>query len=158
MSATGSDVVDATLEAANVMLDVASRSMSECKGPVTSSQLRVLMFLAQGEPQHLSAVANELGVHPSNATRACEKLVRSGLVTRSNDPGDRRYVRLEPTGAGRALVDGVLDSRRRALTEVLRPLSAAQQRRIGEAFAAFVTAAGSVMASGGGRAAVPNAI
>lgn len=149
MSATGSDVVDATLEAADVMLDVASRSMGELQGRVTSSQLRVLMFLAHGEPQHLSAVAAELGVHPSNATRTCEKLVRLGLLARSENPDDRRYVRLEPTAAGRALVEGVLACRRRALSEVLRPLSDAQQRRIADAFAAFVQAAAAATMNGG---------
>lgn len=143
MPPTDVDVVDATLEAANVMLGVATRSIVEVEGQVTMPQLRVLMLLAADGPQNLSAVAAELAVHPSNATRTCEKLVRSGLLTRTDDPDDRRYVRLALTAAGEGLVGRVLDSRRRAVAELLHPLPKAEQRRIAHAFTAFAAAAGS---------------
>jgi hypothetical protein len=43
----------------------------------TLPQLRVLVVIASRGPQNLAGVAQGLGVHSSNATRACDKLVEA---------------------------------------------------------------------------------
>ncbi|MGO4276974.1 hypothetical protein AB4Z22_45290, partial [Paenibacillus sp. TAF58] len=63
--ATADRAADAALSAANVMMRVAARSVSEVEDQVTTPQLRVLMMIAASGPQNLGAVAAELGVHPS---------------------------------------------------------------------------------------------
>ena len=61
-----------------------------------------------------------MGVHPSNATRACDRLVAAGLLDRRDNPADRRHLLLTLTDAGRELVDGVMDRRRVAIGQILQ--------------------------------------
>ena len=75
------EAIEAAMAAANVMLRVAARSVVEVEDRVTTPQLRVLMLIETEGPQSLTGVAAELEVHPSNATRTCDKLVRAGYIT-----------------------------------------------------------------------------
>ncbi|MGH1526183.1 MarR family winged helix-turn-helix transcriptional regulator [Leifsonia sp. L25] len=136
------DDVDAALQAADVMMRVAARSVSEVEDIVTSPQLRVLVMVATRGPQTLGGVAAELGVHASNATRTCEKLVRLGLVERTEDPDDRRFVRVTLTSEGRALVERVIGHRRSALAEVLAEMEPGERNAAAASFRAFANAAG----------------
>jgi len=47
-------------------------------------------MIASRGPLNLRSVADGLGVHPSNTTRTCDRLVATGLLTRRDDPADRR--------------------------------------------------------------------
>jgi DNA-binding MarR family transcriptional regulator len=134
--------VEAVMGAADVLLRVAARSVAEVEDTVTSTQLRVLVFIASQGPQNLGAVAAELGVHPSNATRTCERLVAAGLLVRRHDAADRRYVRLELAGRGEELVATVLDHRRQAIAAVVARMPAAARRALAGAMEAFAAAAG----------------
>lgn len=136
------DAVGAALAAANVMMRVAARSVVEVEDVVTTPQLRILMLISASGPQSISSVAAELNVHPSNATRPCEKLVQSGLIMRSPDPSDRRFVQLELTERGTALVDHVLSERRAAMAEVFARMSADERTNVAAAFESFALAAG----------------
>ncbi|WP_345761235.1 MarR family transcriptional regulator [Diaminobutyricibacter sp. McL0608] len=135
------DAVGAALAAANVMMRVAARSVVEVEDVVTTPQLRILMLISASGPQSISSVATELNVHPSNATRPCEKLVQSGLIMRSPDPTDRRFVQLELTERGTALVDHVLSERRAAMADVFARMSADEQADVAAAFESFAVAA-----------------
>jgi DNA-binding MarR family transcriptional regulator len=111
--------IDAVLRAANVLLRVVAQSVVEVEDIVTSPQLRVLVMIASRGPQNLGAVATELGVHPSNATRTCDRLVNAGLIVRREDPADRRYVVLSLAPEGASLVNTVLEHRRNAVAAVM---------------------------------------
>ncbi|MFD1213296.1 MarR family winged helix-turn-helix transcriptional regulator [Arthrobacter sp. GCM10027362] len=134
--------VEAVMGAANVLMGVAARSVAEVEDIVSSPQLRVLVLIDSRGPQNLGGVAAELGVHPSNATRTCERLVVAGLIKRRDDPADRRYVRLELTARGKELVATVLDHRRQAIAEVISRMPAGKRRALAEAMEAFAAAAG----------------
>lgn len=134
--------VDAALQAADVMMRVAARSVLEVEDIVSSPQLRVLVMIATRGPQTLGDVAVELGVHASNATRTCEKLVRAGLIVRAEDPADRRFVRVTLTDAGAGLVQRVISHRRSALAEVLAGMDPDERAGAVESFQAFARAAG----------------
>ncbi|MEO7018152.1 MAG: MarR family transcriptional regulator [Leifsonia sp.] len=134
--------IDAALAAANVMMRVAARSVLEVEDIVSTPQLRVLMLIAGAGPQTLGAVATELGVHPSNATRTCEKLVQAGLIVRSDHPADRRYLQLALTADGSALVEHVLDQRRSAMADVFSAMPEDDRRAVAGAFERFAAAAG----------------
>lgn len=111
--------IDAVLRAANVLLRVVAQSVVEVEDVVTSPQLRVLVLIATRGPQSPGAVATELRVHPSNATRICDRLVNAGLIARGGDPGDRRVRALSLTDQGSSLVNTVLDHRRQAVAAVM---------------------------------------
>jgi DNA-binding MarR family transcriptional regulator len=75
-------------------------------------------LVASRTAPNLGAVANGLGVHPSNATRAVDRLVSAGLLDRSDDPTDRRNLVLTLTAEGQGVVDRVMGLRRDAIAAI----------------------------------------
>lgn len=93
----------------------------------------------------VTAVARELGLDKSSASRAILALERRGLLRRAEDPKEHRAVRLEPTARGRSLhrrvVTGVVaeyrgllasisPARRRQLVETLERLAEVTRKRL----------------------------
>lgn len=148
-SSEPAEAVDAAIAAANVLMGVAARSVQRVEDEVNSLQLRVLMLIELDGPQSPGAIATELGVHPSNATRTCDKLVQADLISRAEDPQDRRFIRLELTRRGTALVEKVIADRREALAGILRELSAAQLDQVVLGLQIFAEAAGAEPARDG---------
>ncbi|GAA2759590.1 MarR family transcriptional regulator [Actinopolymorpha rutila] len=136
--------VDSVLQAARVWVAVVARSVAEVGDTVTLSQLRVLVMIATRGPVNLGAVARELQVHPSNATRICDRLVAARLLRRGEDPNDRRHLALTLTPKGRQLVDQMMRHRRAAVADVVARMPEAQRRRLAGALDAFASAAGEV--------------
>jgi DNA-binding MarR family transcriptional regulator len=81
--------VDSVMRAAQVLVAVIAQSAAEIEDVVTLPQFRVLVMAATRGALNLRAVAAGLGVHPSNATRVCDRLVAGGLLDRRDDPADR---------------------------------------------------------------------
>jgi DNA-binding MarR family transcriptional regulator len=104
-------------------------------------QLRVLI-LAGEAPQSATAVAADLGVHPSNATRTCDRLVAGGLLSRQQAEDDRRRVELTLTESGRRLVDQVMEHRRARVAAIMAGMSRTDRAALAEALTAFADAAG----------------
>lgn len=143
------ELTEAVMEAADVLLRVAARSVIEVEARVSTPQLRVLVFIARRGAQSAGAIAAELGVHASNATRISNRLTSAGLITRSRDPGDRRFIRLELTDEGRRLVSEVLGHRRASVARVVARISPARRASALEAFRTFAAAADEPGASDG---------
>ncbi|KRE92048.1 MarR family transcriptional regulator [Arthrobacter sp. Soil764] len=134
--------VEAVMAAADTLMRVVARSVAEVEDIVNTPQLRVLVLIHTHGPQNLGGVAAELGVHASNATRICDRLVAADLLQRREDPADRRYIRLELTREGRELVDTVLRHRRQAIAEVIARMPAGRRPALAAALEAFAAAAG----------------
>ncbi len=134
--------VEAVLWALRALVGIAAASIAEVDDVVTVPQLRVLVMLQTRGSMNLAAVAGALKVNPSNASRACDRLSKAGLVDRRDAPTDRRNVTLSLTEAGRQLVDKVMRHRRAAITRVLRKMPAQQRERLTEDLSAFAAAAG----------------
>lgn len=134
--------VEAVLAASRVLVGVAAQSLAEIEDAVSVPQLRAMMILTTRGPLHLTALAEDMGVHPSNATRACDRLVAAGLLDRRDNPADRRHLLLELTPAGRELIDGVVTRRRTAIEKILRRMPAGQRAQLGEALRQFADAGG----------------
>lgn len=140
---TGSDPqVEAVLRASQALVAIVARSFAETETPITLPQWRVLVILSGHGPLNPSAIAQWMGVHPSNTTRACDVLVRAGLVDRRENPEDRRRLLLTLTDQGEALVESLLDFRREAISTVLDKLPDAQRKHLAESMQAFADAAG----------------
>ena len=128
--------------AARALVGISARSLVDVDDVVTPPQLRVLVMIASRGPLNLGAVARGLGVHPSNATRACDRLVVAGLLDRRDDPADRRNLLLQLTEEGRTLVDQIMDRRRHAIAEVLARMPALQRTALIPVLVTFAEAAG----------------
>lgn len=139
--------VEAVLVAARVLVAVSAQSVALIEDVVTLPQFRVLVIVTSRGPLNLGAMAEALGVHPSNATRACDRLVAAGLLDRRDDPADRRNLVLELTAAGRALVEQVMDYRRTAVAEILARMPDRQRAALVPVLQSFAAAGGEVPAS-----------
>jgi len=136
------DDVRAAMLATRALVAISARSVAAVEEVVTLPQFRVLVMVASRTGLNLGAVARGLGVHPSNATRVCDRLVEAGLLDRQDDPADRRNLQLRLTDRGRALVDGVMDRRAQAIAEVLDRMPALQRAALIPVLTTFAEAAG----------------
>lgn len=138
------EVTDAVLLASRVLVAVAARSLADVSDDVTLPQYRALVVLASRGPQPLGALAEQLDVTPSTATRLCDRLVRKGLVDRRPSETSRREVEVSVTDAGRDIVDSVTRRRRREIGRILEAVPADRQMQLVEALHDFASAAGEV--------------
>jgi DNA-binding MarR family transcriptional regulator len=135
------DLAGAFVTASRALVAIAIRSIEAAPVSVTLAQHRVLVVLAAEGPQSIGALAQQLAVNPSNATRVCDRLQRLDLVRRSRSASDGRAVHVTITSTGRKLVDAVTEHRRREVAAVLRELSPPQVATIVEALTDFNRAA-----------------
>ena len=90
---------------------------------------------------NVSDVAAQLGVSNARASQMIERLVRQGLLERSEDPDDRRAKRITLTHAGEAQVQRVVRSRQQWLEELTSTLTEAQRAQISDALVLLTEAA-----------------
>jgi DNA-binding MarR family transcriptional regulator len=135
-------VTDALLSASRALVAVAARSIAAFADDVTLPQYRALVVLASRGPQNMGALATELAVHPSTATRLCDRLAARGLVERGPAPDSRREVLLTLTARGRRLVDDVTARRRAELAGIVARIPARARRATVDAMRHFADAAG----------------
>ncbi len=138
------ELVDAVLRASRALVAVAARSIAQVDDTVTLPQYRALVALTARGPQRVSDLAEELGVHPSSATRMCDRLVRTGFVDREVSAGSRREVEVTLTSAGRGLLDRVTAVRRREIGSIVHDVPAPLRSALVEGLQAFSDAAGEV--------------
>lgn len=134
--------VEAVLAASRVLIGVAARSLAAVEDTVTLTQVRALVIIASRGPLHLAALAEHMGVHPSNATRVCDRLVAAGLLDRRDNPTDRRHLLLTLTDTGRDLVSGVMHRRRAAIEQILHRMQSDDRIQLATVLTRFATAGG----------------
>lgn len=128
--------------AAQALVGVAAHGVAEVEDRVTLPQLRVLMLIAGHGRMNLGALATAMDVHPSNASRACDRLVHAGYLSRTESRIDRRNLVLELTSDGHELIDELIDHRRAAVTRILERLPESRRRTLAGALGSFARAAG----------------
>jgi DNA-binding MarR family transcriptional regulator len=136
--------VEAVMLAARLLVALSARSVAAVEDVVSLQQLRVLVMVSSRGSLNLGAVAAGLGVHPSNATRAVDRLVTAGLLSRSDDPTDRRNLVLDLTPEGEALVARVMGDRRAAIAQILERMPPSRRRALVPVLRAFAAAGGEV--------------
>jgi DNA-binding MarR family transcriptional regulator len=144
IAAHSAEQIEAVVLATRVLVAVTARSLACLEEQVTLPQLRVLVMIASRGPQNLTAVAQGLGVHASNATRLSDKLVEAGLIKRSEDPADRRNLVLRLTAAGYQLVRDMTNQRRAAIATILTKMSPGLRDDLVPVLRNFAQAAGEI--------------
>lgn len=142
--ATLNDAVEQILLASRALVGVAARSLAATEAKVTLPQYRALVLVGSKGEQNVSNLADALEIHPSTATRLCDRLIAKGLIERTTSVESRREVTVTLSAAGRALVRTVTTKRRNELRRIIAQLPAGSQRQLISAFAAFADAAGEV--------------
>jgi len=110
---------------------------------LTLTQLRSLFLIANKGSTNFRKLAEALGVTPSNVTGIVDRLVEQGLVSRTQNPEDRREMTLQATDKGQALVSNLKEVGIKHMTQILSVLSVEELSALAKGLSAFVRAAGS---------------
>lgn len=135
------EFVSAVLTASRVLVGVSARSLNEIEGTVTLTQFRTLVVLDSHGELNLNGLAEILDVNSSTAMRMIDRLLTAGLVTRHDDPDNRRRVILGLTPAGRGLVRRVTTKRRKEIARIVSRMSPDQRDGLVTALLGFANAA-----------------
>jgi len=93
----------------------------------------LLMLVLRDEGAHAQqSLGARVGLDRTTTMQAAQTLEATGLLTRRDDPNDRRVYRLDLTPTGRRLVTSLETRIRRAEQELLAPLSAAHRAQLYE--------------------------
>jgi DNA-binding MarR family transcriptional regulator len=115
------------------VIEESGLSMTQCKA------LLELGGLGQaGEPLQVSDLAEHFGVSVPSMSRAVDALVKKKLVTRLEDPSDRRVRRVAITAKGKQLVETLLVVRQAGLEAFAETLSGSQRRKLDAAVDALM--------------------
>lgn len=134
-------LVGALLTASRTLVGVSARSLAEVEEQVTLSQFRTLVVLVTHGASRLNQLAERLGVGPSTALRAVDRLIGQEYAERRENDRDRREVVIEASSAGRRLVAEVTRHRRTAIEQIVRAMPTAGRDELVGALAAFADAA-----------------
>lgn len=96
------------------------------------------LYAADPEAPYIQELAKTLGASTPSLSRAIEGLFRKGLVSRSEDPDDRRRRRVSLTGEGHEVMDRFYLSRVAGVIDFAAGLSDSQRE-------AFDVAVGSLL-------------
>ena len=75
---------------------------------LTVPQLRTVFSIAHNKSSSVAHLAEHLGVGEPTASHLVGKLVEAGLVERTEDPADRRRMRVSLAPAGEKLIEKLL--------------------------------------------------
>lgn len=103
-----------------------------CEGRfgITRREWRLVALLAQEGALRPSHLAERIQLDRARTSRAITSLVAKKLIARSVGPGDRRQAQVQLTAKGRDLYDALFPLVRRINQDLLRPLAAADVRRL----------------------------
>jgi len=105
---------------------------------LTVAQLKCLHFIYFGGTTNLIKLAKALDVTPSNVTVLVNRLVTQELVSREENPEDRRAYMLRMTEKGTALIEGLQESGVKSIVGVLNKLSTRELEALQTGFKALV--------------------
>ncbi|EWT06881.1 MarR family transcriptional regulator [Intrasporangium chromatireducens Q5-1] len=139
-------LVTSLLTASRTLVGVSARSLAEVEETVTVTQFRTLVVLAGHGAMTLVRLSRLLEVNSSTAQRQVDRLLGLGLVSRRENPEDRREVRVDLTAEGARIVSTVTRRRRGAIAAIVRRMPEGQRDALISALEAFALAAGEPLA------------
>jgi DNA-binding MarR family transcriptional regulator len=109
------------------------------------SQVSALFFLYRKGSSGVTDIAEEMGITSAAVSQLLDRLVQQGLISRSEDPHDRRLKLIVLTDKGRSTLDmfrGNLRTRHGWVDELAARLSPAEQEQVEAALQILIEKAG----------------
>jgi DNA-binding MarR family transcriptional regulator len=103
-----------------VTREIRSQMRSRGSAELSVPQFRTLAFVNRNKGSSLSEVADHMGLTSPSASALVDGLIERGMMTREENPDDRRRVRLTITSRGQAILK---TSTRGTLTYLAKKLS-----------------------------------
>lgn len=107
---------------------------------LTHAQVGALLFLVRHDPACVGDLADGLGISYPAATKAIDRLVAKGLVTRREGERDRRQSELTVTEGGREVIERIRVARRARLEAIFGRMAQEDQRALLKGLKGFLTA------------------
>ena len=101
-------------------------------------QLKSLFFISNRGATSLSKLAAALSVTPTNTTGIVDRLLKRGLITRTESPDDRRVLLLRTTPLGDELIAELRQKRKERMAELFNRLSEEEAKYMAEALEIMV--------------------
>ena len=120
-----------------VMRDIRSEMRSRRSPDLTVPQFRTLAFVNRNEGSSLLDVANHMGLTSPSTSRLVDGLIIRGMMTRQDNPADRRRVRLAATPRGITILEASRQRTMAYLADKLRNVSAEDREVIVKAMEAL---------------------
>lgn len=108
--------------------------------PLSIAQLKSLFFITDQGKTTSGKLAIVLGVTPTNITGIVDRLVKQGLVSRSEDTQDRRSLSLRATDKGEELITHLRARRTGYLYDVLERMDLNELTELAKGLTAFIEA------------------
>ncbi|MEU3708817.1 MarR family winged helix-turn-helix transcriptional regulator [Streptomyces catenulae] len=136
----GANVAEQLVRLTRRMQRAQKHRMAQLDLAFTPAQSRLLRMVAHygDTPPRMADLAARLEVVPRAVTTLVDALEEQDAVRRVPDPANRRVVRVELTGTGRATLDALRSARRSAAEDILAPLSTEQRDTLGGLLATLV--------------------
>jgi len=115
------EIVDLHRRVNRVLRQIAPDAWMELS--LTIPQVKCLFFISNHGTTNFKKLAAALKVTPANLTGVIDRLVDQGLVSRTENPEDRRMMLLKLTEKGEALVTELRERRVSYLSKALRGLT-----------------------------------
>jgi MarR family transcriptional regulator, organic hydroperoxide resistance regulator len=113
---------------------------------LTIAQLKSLFYIVDKEKTSFKKLAEALRVTPPNVTGIIDRLVEQGLVSRTENPEDRRIMLLQPTQKAQNLLNTLKENRTNHMMKILDNLSFEELSCLMQGLYALVKAASSYLA------------
>jgi DNA-binding MarR family transcriptional regulator len=104
---------------------------------LTPTRVAILLAVVRGGPIRLAELAAAEGINPTMLSRAISGLLEGGLIERTSDAEDRRSAWVQPTPAGRRLVETIRRERTDAVKLALAELDPAHREELESALPAL---------------------
>ncbi len=108
---------------------------------VTIAQLKSLMFINQQGSTNFKILARALRVSPPNVTGIVDRLVDQELVTREDNPDNRRMQVLKVTAKGASLISELMESGESRLFQALASMKTGDLQDLSNGLNALISAA-----------------
>ena len=118
---TGVHVWLVFLKAFQALFSHAAQSIERTE--LGDSEFRILEVLLHKGPLPVNTIGPKVWLTPGSISVAVDRLVKKGLVSRKDHPGDRRVRRVELTPKGRALITRGFGEHAAAMEDVAGVLS-----------------------------------
>lgn len=136
-----SDIVELERQAGRILGRYAASVWIE--SGLTLTQFKSLFLIGSRGSINFRKLAKALGVTPSNVTGIVDRLVGQGLVSRTENPEDRREMSLQATDKGQTLLSNLKESGINRMTQILSLLSLEELSSLAQGLSAFIRAADS---------------
>lgn len=109
---------------------------------LTVPQLKSLFFIArEGRSANSRKLAAALGVTPANVTSTVDRLVQQGLVSRTENPEDRRVLLLKATPEGEALLANLSEMATNHMSKLLERMGVNELANLALGLSSLIKAA-----------------